>query len=111
VLRGTAALVTLRVLPETGYRSVAIPLECVFGLGTATMVAPLTSVALSSLPGGHVGIPSAVDNTVARTAGLLWVASLPPLVGLTGEAYKRGAVFLPGYRLACVVSAAANWTF
>jgi len=107
VLCGTAALLALRVGPETGYWSVAIPLECVFGLGTATMVAPLTSVALSSLPGGHVGVASAVNNTVARTAGLLWVAGLPPLAGLAGEAYTQAAVFLPGYRVTCVVCAAA----
>ena len=107
VLCGTAALMALRVGPETGYWSVAIPLECVFGLGTATMVAPLTSVALSSLPGGHAGVASAVNNTVARTAGLVWVAGLPPLAGLTGESYTQAEVFLPGYRLACVICAAA----
>jgi EmrB/QacA subfamily drug resistance transporter len=107
VLCGTAALMAVQVGPETGYWSVAIPLECVFGLGTATMVAPLTSVALSSLPGGHVGVASSVNNTVARTAGLLWVAGLPPLVGLTGDAYTQAEVFLPGYRLACVICAAA----
>ncbi|RSD09218.1 MFS transporter [Amycolatopsis eburnea] len=107
VLCGTAALLALRVGPETGFWSVAIPLECVFGLGTATMVAPLTSVALSSLPGGHVGVASAVNNTVARTAGLVWVAGLPPLVGLTGDSYTQAGEFLPGYRLVCVVCAAA----
>jgi formate hydrogenlyase subunit 3/multisubunit Na+/H+ antiporter MnhD subunit len=48
-----------------------------------------------------------VNNTVARTAGLLWVAGLPPLAGLAGEAYTQAAVFLPGYRVACVVCAAA----
>lgn len=95
------------IRPETGYWSVAIPLECVFGVGTAAMVVPLTSVALSSLPGGHVGVASAVNNTVARTAGLVWVAGLPPLVGLAGDSSTQGWLFLPGYRLACVICAAA----
>ncbi|SEF20636.1 drug resistance transporter, EmrB/QacA subfamily [Amycolatopsis pretoriensis] len=107
VLCGTAALLTLRVGPETGYWSVAVPLECVFGLGTATMVAPLTSVALSSLPGGHVGVASAVNNTVARAAGLVWLAGLPPLVGLTGDSYTQAEAFLRGYRPACVICAVA----
>ncbi|WP_370643602.1 MFS transporter [Amycolatopsis sp. DSM 110486] len=107
VLCGVAALMALQIKPDTGYWSWVIPLECVFGLGTATMVAPLTSVALSSLPGGHVGVASAVNNAVARGAALLWIAALPPLVGLTGASYARSEAFQPGYRLACVICAAA----
>jgi hypothetical protein len=43
---------------------------------------------------------------VARTAGLLWVAGLLPLVGLTGDSYTHAEAFLPGYRLAAVICAA-----
>jgi hypothetical protein len=31
------------------------------------------------------------DNAVARVAGLLWIAALPPLTGLTGAAYTDPA--------------------
>ncbi len=106
-LCGVAALMALQVDSDTGYWSVVIPLECVFGLGIAAMVAPLTSVALSSAPEERVGVASAVNNAVARGAALLWIAALPPLVGLTGSSYTRSDAFLPGYQLVCVVCAAA----
>lgn len=107
VLCGVAALMALQISPDTGYWNVVIPLECVFGLGSATMVAPLTSVALSSAPVEHTGVASAVNNAIARIAGLLWIAALPPLVGITGTAYTRSEAFLPGYRLICVICAVA----
>lgn len=106
-LCGVAALMALQVGADAGYWSVVIPLECVFGLGIAAMVAPLTSVALSSAPGEHVGVASAVNNAVARSAALLWIAALPALVGLTGASYTQPAAFLPGYRLICVICAVA----
>jgi hypothetical protein len=34
-----------------------------------------------------------VNNAVARVAGLLWIAALPPLTGLTGAAYTDPAQF------------------
>lgn len=106
-LCGVAVLMAFRIGPDTGFWSVVIPLECVFGLGVAAMVAPLTSVALSSAPGEHVGVASAVNNAVARSAALLWIAALPPLAGLTGAAYTQSDAFLPGYRLICLICAAA----
>lgn len=106
-LCGVAALMALRISPDTDYWTVVIPLECVFGLGIAAMVAPLTSVALSSVPGEHVGVASAVNNAVARGAALLWIAALPPLVGLTGDTYTQSEAFLPGYQLICIISAVA----
>jgi len=43
---------------------------------------------------------------VARAAGLLAVAAIRPLAGLTGEAYTDPARFLHGFRIAMVVCAA-----
>ena len=59
----------------------------VFGLGLAITVAPLTATAMSSAPAEHSGIASAVNNDVARFGGLLAVAVLPALAGITGTAY------------------------
>jgi EmrB/QacA subfamily drug resistance transporter len=102
-----ATLLALRISPGTSYWTVVIPLECLFGLGIAALAPPLTSVALSSVPGEHAGIASAVNNVVSRSAALLWIAALPPLIGLTGASYAHADLFLPGYRQACIICAAA----
>jgi hypothetical protein len=43
---------------------------------------------------------------VARAAGLLAVAAIPPLTGLTGDAFNDPAVFSDGFELAMPVCAA-----
>ena len=57
-----------------------------FAFGLAVTVAPLTSTAMGAAPTEHSGVASAVNNVVARAAGLLAVAVLPLLAGLTGAA-------------------------
>ena len=42
---------------------------------------------------------------MARAAGLLAVALLPPLSGLTGEVYKQPDAFAHGYRTATLIAA------
>ncbi len=84
---------------------VALPLT-VFGLGLATLVAPLTATVLAAAPDEHAGVASGVNNAVSRAGSLLAVAALPLLVGLSGEDYQRPATFAAGYRdamLWCVV--------
>src|SRR6201999_1114254 len=101
VVCAVATLMALRISPNTDYWTVVIPLECVFGLGIATMVAPLTSTALSSVPAGHAGVASGVTNAVSRAAALLWIAALPPIAGLTGPAYANPAALRGGYQEIC----------
>jgi EmrB/QacA subfamily drug resistance transporter len=91
---------------HAGYVTELLPGVLVFGLGLAIIVAPLTSVALSSVPGGHAGIASAVNNDVARTAALIAVAVLPAAAGLTGSAYLHPAAFDEGYQRAMLIAAA-----
>jgi hypothetical protein len=38
---------------------------------------------LSRCPDSLAGLASGVNNAVARVAGLLWIAALPPITGLT----------------------------
>jgi len=47
-----------------------------------------------------------VNNAVARAAGLIAVAVLPALAGLTGAAYLDPEVFSAGFQRAALLSAA-----
>ena len=106
VLCAAAALLAARVCAGTGYWTSVIPLECVFGLGIAATVPPLTSTMLYSIPGDHAGIASGMTNAVTRAASLIWIAALPPLAGLSGSAYASAAALRGGYREICVICAA-----
>ena len=41
-----------------------------------------------------------MNNAVARTAGLLAVALLPPIAGLTGDVYRDPVAFAAGFHMA-----------
>jgi EmrB/QacA subfamily drug resistance transporter len=103
IAAGLAYLSTIG--PGATYATDILPPIVLFGLGLAIVVAPLTSVAMSSAPGENAGVASAVNNDVARTAGLVAVAVLPAVAGLTGGAYLHPAEFNRGYHLAVLITA------
>ncbi|HEY5978934.1 MAG TPA: hypothetical protein VIT41_04795 [Microlunatus sp.] len=82
-----------------------LPAVVVIGLGLALTVAPLTATVLAAAEDRHAGIASGVTNAVARAGGLLAVAAVPVLVGLTGDAYDRPAVFDAGFDRAMIICA------
>lgn len=104
VLAGAGLLLFTRI--RTGaYLGEVAPGVVVLGLGLATTVAPLTSTALAAAPTERAGVASAVNNAVARAAGLVAVALLPSLAGITGTGYLQPAVFAAGFRTAMLISA------
>jgi len=90
----------------TSYVLYVLPAVVVFGLGLAVTVAPLTATAMSSAPAQHSGIASAVNNDVARFGGLLAVAVLPALAGITGTSYLHPHALAAGFRTAALISGA-----
>ena len=58
-----------------------LPGVIVMGLGLSMTVAPLTAAILGSIDSRHAGIGSAVNNAVARIAGLVAIAAIGALVG------------------------------
>jgi EmrB/QacA subfamily drug resistance transporter len=86
------------------YPIYVLPAIIVFGLGLAITVAPLTATAMSSAPAQHSGIASAINNDMARFGGLLAVAVLPALAGITGKAYLHPDMLASGFRTAALIS-------
>jgi EmrB/QacA subfamily drug resistance transporter len=102
-----AGLVLLsRVQEGTTYISTVLPGVIVFGLGLTLTVAPLTATVLAAAAARYAGIASGVNNAISRGAGLLAIAVIPGVAGLTGNAYLDPAVFASGYRSAMLISAA-----
>lgn len=98
-------LLMLRIRPGAGYLGAVLPAVVVFGLGLATTVAPVTAAALASLDERQAGLASGVNNAVARMAGLLAVALLPPIAGLTGDAFQQPQTLTAGFHTAMLVTA------
>jgi EmrB/QacA subfamily drug resistance transporter len=100
-----AMLLLARVGPDASYPEVVLPGVVVLGLGLSLTVAPLTAAALGSLDERHAGVASAVNNAVARAAGLLAVAILPLVAGLGEGSLTDPADLAATYRNAMLVCA------
>jgi hypothetical protein len=102
-----AGLVLLsRVHAGATYLGTVLPGVLVFGLGLALTVSPLTATVLAAAAARHAGIASGINNAIARAAGLVAVAVIPGLTGLTGDAYRDPTVWASGFRAAMLISAA-----
>jgi MFS family permease len=91
----------------SNYLTDVLPAVLVFGVGLAITVAPLTATAMGSAPAEHAGMASAVNNVVARAAGLLAVAVLPFLAGITGGSALAPSHFASGFRTAVIIAGVA----
>jgi EmrB/QacA subfamily drug resistance transporter len=98
-------LLFLRIGPGASYVADVLPGVVVFGLGLSLTVAPLTTTVLAAADERHAGVASGVNNAVARAAGLLAVAVLPALIGLTGEAYRDPVAFDAAFGRAALIGA------
>jgi EmrB/QacA subfamily drug resistance transporter len=104
VAAGGIALMA-RIDVGSTYVADVLPALIVFGLGISLTVAPLTATVMAAVEERHAGVASAVNNAVARAAGLITVAVLPALAGLTGAAYLDPQVFSAGFHRAALLSA------
>ena len=106
VVVGCGLALLSRLGTDSSYVSGVLPAVLVFGLGLAVTVAPLTATALSAAPEEHAGLASAVNNDVARIGGLVAVAVLPALSGISGSAYLHPTALADGFRTATLIAGA-----
>ncbi len=98
-LVGGAGLLLFARVDATGdYVTQVLPATCVFGLGLAMTVAPLTATVLEAADRRYAGVASGVNNAIARVAGLLAIAAVGAVLSaqFTAQIDERlGARSLP----------------
>ena len=107
LLCAAASILAVRIGSQASYWTAVLPVAVLFGLGLASLVPPLTATAMNSAPDSLAGLASGVNNAVARVAGLLWIAALPPLTGLTGAVYADPVRFRSSFVQISWICAAA----
>lgn len=105
LVAGAGMLLLAGVGPGVSYATMILPALVVFGLGLASLVAPLTAAVLGAVPDEQVGIASGVNNATARLAGLLATAAIPLAAGLGGLEDLAGPAFAAGYTRAMRIAA------
>jgi hypothetical protein len=82
VIVGVGLVLLSRIEAGDRYASTVLPAMLVLGAGLVVTVAPLTAAVLAAVEQRRAGVGSAINNAVARLAGLLAVAVLPGLAGI-----------------------------
>lgn len=95
MVAGAGTLYMLIVNVPTNYWIEILPGVALFGLGLSITVAPLTSAILGSIKSSQAGVGSAVNNAVARIAGLLAIAMIGLFIGTT--------ITLDGFRIGLIL--------
>ena len=99
VVAAAGFLTMLRVTPAVNYWTQILPGILLFGVGLSITVAPLTAAVLGSIKPEQAGIASAVNNAIARIAGLVATAAIGLIVG-------GGNIELVGFWQGVIVMAA-----
>jgi EmrB/QacA subfamily drug resistance transporter len=97
-----------RINPGDSYVSAVLPAVIVFGLGLTLVVAPVTATVMAAADERHSGIASGINTAVSRIAGLIVVAVLPLVAGLTGKKFYEPAAMDHGFHVAMLACAALS---
>jgi EmrB/QacA subfamily drug resistance transporter len=80
IVAALGLLLFIRLDADVNYLTDLLPGLLLFSIGLSMTVAPLTATVLADADENNAGIASAVNNAVARTAGLLAIAAVGTLV-------------------------------
>ncbi|WP_433689373.1 MFS transporter [Micromonospora carbonacea] len=98
VVAALGLLLLRGVEPGASYWTDVLPGVALFGLGLTLVVAPLTASVLAAVADRFAGVASGFNNAASRAGGLLAVAALPLLVGLSGTGYEQTAALTDAFR-------------
>ncbi|MFI5837162.1 MFS transporter [Micromonospora sp. NPDC051300] len=98
VIAAAGLLLLRRVGPGASYWVDVLPGVVLFGAGLTLVVAPLTTSVLGAVSDRFAGVASGFNNAASRAGGLLAVAALPLLVGLSGTGYEQKGALADAYR-------------
>lgn len=89
-------LLILMTKQNMNYWTQLFPGVTIFGLGLSITVAPLTSAILGAIDAKKAGVASAVNNAVARIAGLIGIACVGLFLGssVTLAGFHRGLIVI-----------------
>lgn len=87
IIAALGFLLLARVGADVSYWGQIFPSVVLFGIGLAVTVAPLTAAILGDVEPSQAGIASAVNNAVARVAGLIAVAAVGAVVAAHFSSY------------------------
>ena len=102
VLAGAGMAMLAWIGADARYLTAVLPGVLVFSVGMTITIAPLTATVLAAAPTRQAGVASAINNDVSRVAGLLAVAVLPGLAGITPAAYADPAALSAGFSRAVI---------
>jgi hypothetical protein len=93
---------------DTRYLTDLLPGLLVFGLGLTLTVAPLTATVLADADESDAGIASAINNAVARVAGLIGVSVLGVVISstLVGDTFAANSESVRAFHEVLVICAA-----
>jgi EmrB/QacA subfamily drug resistance transporter len=97
-----------RLGTDVSFLTDLLPALLVFALGLALTVAPLTAIVLADADENDAGIASAVNNAVARVAGLVGITVVGAVVtsALGGNAFAASQHSVRGFHEAMLICAA-----
>ena len=104
IVAGGGLALLARLPADATFLADVLPPILVFAFGLSVTVAPLTATVLAAAPAHQVGVASAINNDVARAAGLLAIAVLPTLAGITPHAYDDAGQLLTGFHHAVLIA-------
>jgi EmrB/QacA subfamily drug resistance transporter len=108
LIAAAGILLFLRTGLETSYLGDLLPALALFALGLSMTVAPLTATVLADADESDAGIASAINNAIARVAGLIGVSGIGAFVAgqLPGDTFAPNSGSVRAFHEAIVICSA-----